>query len=189
MTERKDDGAKWRLLATEYQDMRYLFAALHVMQRMAVHRARFRLAAGSWQKYRAAVAMMDQAAQALLSTVPDADRARLRADLNNSDIYMHTTRVSGIKVDDSDMIFVTRNQMKDVIGYAMEGCALCDKRGEDVVRCKKRKAIHGLFTHALPVFNGTACLWCDYNIGGGDGRELMMAMTRQDVEREKEYEQ
>ena len=177
-----------RLVSSEYIDMRYFFAALHVFRRMGRHKERLQLTPGAWKMYRAGLGMIDKAGQMMLKSVPEEDRARLRADLNNSDIYMHTTRVAEIKVDDSDMIFLTRNQMKDVIGYAMGDCQLCDKQGKEVVKCKKRKVLHGLFPHALPIFNGENCLWNDYNVGGGDGRELMIKMGWEDVDRDRELE-
>lgn len=174
-----------RLVSSEYIDLRYLYAAMHVFERMGKHRERFKLNPGSWQSYRSAMGLIEKAAAMLIETVPVEDRARLRADLNNSDIYLHTTRVSAISVDDSDMFFLTRNQMEDVIGYALEGCELCDKRGRDIVKCKRRKAMHGLFTHELPIFNGDACLWCDYNPEGEDGRQLMIDMTWADAEKQR----
>lgn len=175
-----------RLVNSEYIDLRYFYAAMHVFDRMQRHRERFRLNPGSWRMYRCALGLIHKASELLLQTVPDEDRARLRANLNNDDIYLHTTRVSAITVDDNDMIFMTRNQMKDVIGYALEGCALCDKQGKDIVKCKRRKAIHGLFTHELPIFNGEGCLWNDFNIGGEDGRQLMIDMTWADAEKQKQ---
>lgn len=175
-----------RLVNSEYIDFRFLYAAMHVFERMGTHRERFALTKDGWRLYRSALGMIHRAADELIETVPDGDRKRLRADLNNSDIYMHTTRVTEIKVDDSDMIFMTRNQMKDVVGYALQGCELCDKEGRDVAKCKKRKAIHGLFTHELPVYNGDHCLWNDFNVEGEDGRMLMKQMTWAEADRQKE---
>lgn len=179
------EGQK-RLVASEYADARYLYAAYKVFLRMNGHKGRWKLTKNGWRRYRQAVGLLNKAITDFEGTIPEADRRKLKRDLYSSEIYLHTCGPSHITVDDNDLIFITRNEMKDIISYAIEDCMLCDKSEKEVCRCKKRKAIDKAFTHEIPQIIDGECVWKSGAIRAVNERDLMYNMTWEDAERQNE---
>lgn len=174
-----------RLVASEYMDTRLMYGSFRALERMAKQKDRWKLTRNGWRYYRCALVMLRKAMDEYERTLPKEGWEQLKADLGNSDVFVHHTRFTKIQVDDNDMIFFTRNTMSKLLGYVLEGCSLCDKNEKEIVKCKKRKVISGLLTFQLPVFNGEGCFWSEYNLEGDDGVELVHRMGLKGLEEDR----
>lgn len=175
-----------RLVATEYVDARYMYAAANAFQKMERHEARWRMSENGWKFYKTAVSFMLKALDEFAKTIPDQGKRQLKADLENSRLKVHTATISGIQVDDIDMVFHTRGQLAKLMKYATADCELCDKTGKDVVKCKKRQLLESLVDFEVPVFHGESCCWNDYDIDSENGADLSLGATWESIDADRE---
>lgn len=172
-----------RVVRSEYEALRGLYCAAAMLEAMipAMER-RMKLVPGAWQKLKSAEGMLVKALKSIEETVPDADRRKLKHDLDNTEMYMRTKGAAAYSVDDEDFVYMTRNEMKAVMRFVCEPCNLCDKTGKDVTRCKRRKAINALLNFAVPEKNGEECLWVGYSTEARESLDYAVNATWEDVE-------
>lgn len=173
-----------RLVASEYYAARYLYAAARVLEKTDDLERRLKLTQNGWGELQNARNMLDSVKTVFESTVPERDKQKLFRDLENSNIFLHTVGPSEMTIDDKDMIYLTRDEVKELMEYLTSGgsCDLCEKTGKDIIRCRKRKAIEAFFVHEIPKTLDGECLWNTYGLMTDDAKENMLNMTWEEAE-------
>ena len=171
-----------RLVAREYEAARFLFAVSRVIgAKMPDLKRRFEeMTRCAWNEIEQVAHLLEDVKTQFRRTIPESDWKKLKHDLTNTDIYMHTVGPSKFSVDDKDMVYITRDEVRALMEYIVQDCGFCDKDAKAIEKCKKRRAIAALFTHEIPGLVDGECIWNEYGIKTGDARKIMLEMQWED---------